>query len=244
MKKQIPNVITSCNLISGCIASVLALQGGITMLKWSLLFIILAAIFDFFDGFIARIVKSNAEVGKELDSLADCLSFGFAPSAVVFVFLQHYIPFASDNYFMCTYVPYLAFLIAAFSALRLAKFNVDIRQKESFIGLATPANTLFWVSFCAGIVQRDMLGQFYVTKGFIITILLGIFVFSFLLISELPMFSLKVKHFGIKGNIQRYSLFVFAIVLFPFIGYLSIAGSMLLYVAFSIGNLKFSYSAQ
>lgn len=239
MKKHIPNTLTSLNLFSGCIASVIALQGELSMLPWVLFWIMLAALFDFFDGFAARLLKAYSPIGKELDSLADCVSFGFVPSAVVFRILQTQVHLISDNQYVIEYLPYMAFLLAVFSALRLAKFNIDERQTESFIGLNTPANALFWVSFCVGLMTRTLDGTMYFTAGLVYTLLVGVIVFSFLMISELPMFSLKVKSLKLKDNIQRYFLAVFILVLIPIIGYLSISAGILLYIALSIGNMRF-----
>lgn len=239
MKKHIPNTLTSLNLFSGCIASVIALQGELSMLPWVLFWVIIAALFDFCDGFAARLLKAYSPIGKELDSLADCVSFGFAPSALVFRVLQTKVHLISDNQYVIEYLPYIAFLLAIFSALRLAKFNVDERQTESFIGLNTPANALFWVSFCVGLMERTMDGLMYFTPGLVYTLLVGIIVFSVLMVSELPMFSLKVKSLKLKDNIQRYFLAVFILVLIPLIGYLSISAGILLYIALSIGNMRF-----
>lgn len=242
MKKHIPNALTSLNLFSGCIASVIALQGELSLLPWALFWIIVAALFDFSDGFAARLLKAYSPMGKELDSLADCVSFGFAPSAVVFRVLQEKVHLISSNELVIEYLPYIAFLLAIFSALRLAKFNIDERQSESFIGLNTPANAMFWVSFCAGLVSRELAGELYISSGMIYTILVGIFVFSFLMVSEIPMFSLKIKSLKPKGNLQRYFLFIFIIALAPFIGYMCIGAGILLYIALSIGNARFQES--
>ena len=239
MKKHIPNLLTSLNLFSGCIASVIALQGDLSMLPWVLFWIVIAALFDFSDGFAARLLNAYSPMGKELDSLADCISFGFAPSAVVFRVLQNEIHLISDNPYITEYLPYIAFSLAIFSALRLAKFNIDERQTESFIGLNTPANALFWISFCAGVMQRVSDGAMHFSSGLVYTLLVGVLVFSLLMISELPMFSLKIKSFKLKDNIQRYFLAVFILALIPFIGYLSISAGILLYIALSIGDARF-----
>lgn len=239
MKKHIPNILTSMNLFSGCIATVIALQGELSMLPWVLFWIIVAALFDFSDGFAARLLKAYSPMGKELDSLADCISFGLAPSAIVFRTLQNQVHLVSSNQYVIEYLPYTAFLLAVFSALRLAKFNIDERQSESFIGLNTPANALFWVSFSVGIMGRAAEGVLPFTSGLVYTLLVGILVFSFLMISELPMFSLKIKSLKLKGNIQRYFLAVFILALIPFIGCLSISAGILLYIALSIGDARF-----
>ena len=136
IKKHIPNSITCLNLISGCIATYWALYGA-----WdtALMFIIIGAVFDFFDGMSARLLGVSSPIGKELDSLADDITFGLAPSAIIFDFLK-----TGVQHLPWHYLAYAAFIMAAFSALRLAKFNLDERQAMGFIGLPTPANALFW----------------------------------------------------------------------------------------------------
>ena len=144
--RNIPNSITCCNLISGCIAIAFAYEGK---QEWALAFIIIGAVFDFFDGMVARLLHVSSPIGKELDSLADDITFGAAPAMMVFTFL-HQLPYPDWLDGAREYLPYVAFLIAAFSALRLAKFNLDERQATSFIGLPTPANALFWGSLIVG----------------------------------------------------------------------------------------------
>src|SRR5574344_602388 len=144
--RQFPNTLTCCNLISGSIATYFAFSGRPAM---ALLFIIVGAVFDFFDGFAARLLHVSSPIGKELDSLADDITFGMAPASIVYMLLgQLQYPDCLED--VRNYVPFCAFLIAAFSALRLAKFNLDTRQTTSFIGLPTPANALFWASFVIG----------------------------------------------------------------------------------------------
>jgi CDP-diacylglycerol--serine O-phosphatidyltransferase len=177
--KNIPNVITSCNLLSGCVAVVMALRGEI---ETATCFIFAAAVFDFFDGFIARLLKAQSPLGLQLDSLADIVSFGVAPSAIIFYILS-----VSQLYIQIElhpFIPFAAFAIAVFSALRLAKFNIDDRQTSSFIGLPTPAAALF----ICGLVYFDI---FTVTGYFFLLTLIPLI--SFLLICEIPMFSLKIK---------------------------------------------------
>src|SRR5215813_3421668 len=134
MKKYIPNSITSLNLFSGCIGVVMALQGNYLMAFYCVL---ASGIFDFFDGMSARALHVKSLIGKELDSLADVISFGFLPGAIIFTMLGE----TTDN----PYVPYLGFVLTVFSALRLAKFNIDTRQSTDFIGVNTPMNTFFIV---------------------------------------------------------------------------------------------------
>lgn len=231
MKKHIPNLLTSLNLFSGCIASVMAFQGEYL---WVVVFVIIAALFDFSDGFAARLLKAYSPMGKELDSLADMVSFGVAPSLTVFTFLRGNLDIITDNSLVIEYLPYMAFLLAIFSALRLAKFNIDERQSESFIGLNTPANALFWISFCYGLANTVPI----VSSTLIYLVLIAIIVFSSLMVAEIPMFSLKIKSLKFKGNEQRYFLALFFIILIYFLGILGISGGILLYIALSIINSR------
>ena len=189
MKKHIPNTITCLNLLSGCIATYFAFQSDCEL---ALLFIVIGAVFDFFDGMSARLLHVSSPIGKELDSLADDITFGFAPSAIVFSFL-------SGLHIHIPLLPFLAFVMAAFSALRLAKFNLDERQAMGFIGLPTPANALFWGALIVG------LGEQLAAMPYVEWIVLAmIFVSSYLLVSEIPMFALKFKTWGWKGNEIKY----------------------------------------
>lgn len=220
MKKHIPNTITCCNLISGCIATYWAFQGDYRL---ALLFIVIGAVFDFFDGMTARLLHVSSPIGKELDSLADDITFGFAPSAIVFSFLS---PLTTQ---LSPYIPYLAFVMAAFSALRLAKFNLDARQTLGFIGLPTPANALFWGSLIVGA------GQYIAPLPYTAyIILIGTFVSCFLLISEIPMFALKFKSWGWKGNEVKY---IFLLTCIPLLLFFRISGLSVIiawYVVLSI----------
>ena len=142
MRRHIPNTITCCNLLSGCVAAMFAFEG---MYPIAFAFIIAGAVFDFFDGLTARALKVSSPIGKELDSLADVITFGFAPGAMVYSWLDECVDsqLSSLGCQLTSILPFTAFLLVAFSALRLAKFNVDERQTSSFIGLPTPANALF-----------------------------------------------------------------------------------------------------
>ncbi len=204
IKGMIPNTITCMNLLCGCIATMMAFNGELSVAFWM---VILATVFDFADGFAARLLKAYSPMGKELDSLADLISFGMAPAAV----------------FFALGLGYPAFLLVIFSALRLAKFNIDTRQTSEFIGLATPADALFFTS----------LGYIYAEGGAFLTpylenrwiLLVLTVVFSLLMVSEIPMFSLKMKSYRFSDNKVRYvflacallSLLVFGIIAIPFI---------------------------
>lgn len=206
MKKHIPNTITCCNLISGCISTYFAFLSDYRM---ALLFIVIGAVFDFFDGMVARMLNVSSPIGKELDSLADDVTFGFAPSAIIFSFLCSF-----HNHLL--FIPFLAFIMAAFSALRLAKFNLDTRQALGFIGLPTPANALFWGSLIVGINDNN-----FTFDGMEWGILAGTFLSCYLLIAEIPMFALKFKHWGWKGNEIKY---IFILSCVPILLLLGIAG--------------------
>lgn len=203
MKKHIPNTITCCNLVSGCIATSFAFGGNP---KLALLWIIIGAVFDFFDGMSARLLHVSSPIGKELDSLADDVTFGVAPATIVFSELA-VLEYPSFLQPFCAYIPYLAFLIAAFSALRLAKFNLDERQTTSFIGMPTPANALFWGSL---IVFNPFWLEGY--SWSVLIVLALVVITSLLLVSELPMFALKFKQWSFKGNEVKYIFAIIAIL--------------------------------
>ncbi|SEE50693.1 CDP-diacylglycerol---serine O-phosphatidyltransferase [Prevotella sp. lc2012] len=223
IKKHIPNTITCCNLISGCIATYYAFQSDFDM---ALLFIIIGAAFDFFDGMSARLLKVSSPIGKELDSLADDITFGFAPSAVVFSYLCGF-------HIHCPFVPFLAFIMAAFSALRLAKFNLDERQALGFIGLPTPANALFWGSLIVALEQQG-----FTFCGMEWVILLGVLISSYLLVAEIPMFALKFKHWGWKGNEVKYIFILSCIPLLLLFGIGAFAVIIAWYVILSVATKK------
>ncbi|MBQ7471064.1 MAG: CDP-diacylglycerol--serine O-phosphatidyltransferase [Prevotella sp.] len=229
MKRHIPNTITCCNLVSGCIAVTFALMGNPYL---ALLWIIMGAVFDFFDGMSARLLGVSSPIGKELDSLADVVTFGVAPSAIVYYELG-VMDWPAVLTTCCpafpTYIPYFAFVMAAFSALRLAKFNLDERQTTSFIGLPTPANALFWGSLIVGG------GSWLESSAWCsVGILLMLCVSSWLLVAELPMFALKFKHWGWKGNEVKYIFVLSCIPLLLFFGITAFAFIIAWYVVLSV----------
>ena len=227
MKKHIPNTITCLNLVSGCIACIMALSNNYL---WAFIFIIIGAVFDFFDGFAARLLKAYSNIGKELDSLADVVTFGVAPGMIIYVFLRNTL-LGSNLPAPFVYVAFLAFLIPAFSALRLAKFNIDDRQTTSFIGLPTPADALFWGSLIYTLPYLYLdLSPLYKIIG----VILCIFLFSYLMISEIPMFSLKFKNYGWKGNEVRYILIAIAIALLAKFNLSGISVIIIIYVLMSL----------
>lgn len=223
--RNIPNSITCCNLISGCIATYNAFLGDIRM---ALLWIIVGAVFDFFDGMSARLLKVSSPIGKELDSLADDITFGFAPSSIIFYELS-IMEYPSELLMLKPYLPYFAFVMAAYSALRLAKFNLDERQSLGFIGLPTPANALFWGALFVG-AQNFMESTAYMLP----VVLLMICVSCRLLIAEVPMFALKFKQWGWKGNEVKYIFLISCLPLLMVFGITAFSVIIAWYVVLSI----------
>ena len=225
MKKHIPNIITCCNLICGAFATYWAFRADYTM---ALAFIITGAVFDFFDGFAARLLNVSSPMGKELDSLADDITFGMAPAAIVFSLLKNVpVPDAAQGF--CDYIPFVAFLIAAFSGYRLAKFNLDERQSTGFIGLPTPANALFWASLSYSYQQtiETSSNSLYFLIG-------GVLISCWLLVAEVPMFALKFKNFGLRDNLLRFIYILLCIVLLIFMGWAAIVWLIAAYIVLSV----------
>ena len=200
--KNLPNAVTCCNLLAGAAAVMMASEG---QFRYAFLLIIAGAVFDFFDGLTARALKVQSPIGKELDSLADCITFGLAPSVMLMQTIR--LQTEASNYAWGWWSA-VALLMAAFSALRLAKFNTDERQTSSFIGLATPANALFWASLIAAFPSLPSLAQ-WIPCAMIVLMLLS----CWLLVAELPFFSLKFKSLCWADNKVRYIFLIGAILL-------------------------------
>ncbi len=269
----IPNLFTLGNLLCGCLAIVFALDGD---LKWSAYLVGIAAVLDFFDGFVARLLNSSSPIGKELDSLADCVTFGVVPGIVLMQLMNADL---QEKHFAASYaavhagettlttapvifpIALIGLLVSLFSALRLAKFNIDTRQSESFIGVPTPAIAMLVaaLSLMIGVLPETLHNTRDVfTTGsdggwtiypplsnnpvspvikFISNYwFLAVFsvVASFLLISEIPLFALKFKKFGWKGNEVRYSFLLGCVVMIVLLGYAGIALSIVAYILLSV----------
>lgn len=228
--RNIPNTITCCNLISGCIATSFAF---VNRPELALLWIVIGATFDFFDGMSARLLGVSSPIGKELDSLADDVTFGVAPATMVFAELgvMDYPSFLEP---LRDYLPYFAYIMAAFAALRLAKFNLDTRQTTSFIGLPTPANALFWGSLLVGA------GKYIESSSSnVFAVMAMVLISSYLQVAELPMFALKFKHWGWKGNEVKYVFLITCIPLLLIFGLSAFAIIIAWYVILSVYvNLK------
>lgn len=229
IKKHIPNTITCCNLLSGCVAAVYAFEGVYPL---AFAFIIAGAMFDFFDGLSARALKVSSPIGKELDSLADVITFGFAPATMVFSWLRE----CADAYLdmlVAFAMPFAAFLLVAFSALRLAKFNVDERQTSSFVGLPTPANALFWGALVIG-SHDAIVGQPY---GWVLVLGL-VLLFSWLLVAEIPMFSLKFKNLSWESNRIVYIFLFVSLLLLVVLGLNGLSAVIGWYIILSVLTQK------
>lgn len=225
MKKHIPNAITCLNLFCGCIGIVMAFNDNLVFASYA---IVIAAIFDFTDGLAARLLNAYSEIGKELDSLADVVSFGVLPSVIIFkLFL-----IAPQLGLISNYLNYSAFLIAIFSALRLAKFNIDTRQTENFIGLPTPANALFIASLPFIIEGSSSFFSAFILNPFFLFILsLGM---GLLLVMEIPLMSLKFKSLRFNDNLYRYILIILAALLILFFKFAAVPVVIFLYILLSI----------
>jgi len=224
IKKQIPNALTCANLLCGCIGVVFAFKGQLDVSAYAVL---LAGLFDFFDGFAARLLNVKSMIGKELDSLADMVSFGFLPGVVMFQLLLQ-----SDlNY---SYLPYLGFLITIFSALRLAKFNIDTRQTEDFIGLNTPMNTMFIVSL--PFIQKD----YPALLGSALLLIALTIIMSALLVSEIRIFSLKFSSMGWKENQVKFIFLILSAILIAILKFTAVPFILIAYIGASLIHFRSS----
>src|SRR5580692_10931128 len=231
VKKHLPNAITCANLFSGCIGIVLAFKGELIAAAYA---IFLSAIFDFFDGLASRVLKSFSGIGKDLDSLADIVSFGVLPAVIMYqLFLQaHQIDKVSS------WLSFIAFLIPVFSALRLAKFNVDTRQAENFIGMPTPANAILIASFPIIIGHHNRYFTPYLLNPYVLSCF--IIVMCSLLVIEMPMMSLKFKNRDFNENIYRYLLLLFSAILILFFKFAAVPVVIFIYIILSIIQFKFA----
>lgn len=259
IKGFIPNLFTLGNLACGCVAIMLiASRGAAGVDPWTVAWLMIAAqIFDFLDGGVARLLKVSSPMGKELDSLADMVSFGFFPGFLAFQILQiNPVPGAINPvtegwhttiipWWMAA-LPYLAIIIPLFSAVRLAKFNIDTRQSDAFIGLATPANALLWLSLYMTAMYHA--GPFRETEGGLWTnfqdgwqiafspwyVLAVVVISSLLLVSNIRLIAFKFKNFSLKDNLMRYVMLAGSAVLVAIFTYKSVPLIFVLYFTVSI----------
>jgi CDP-diacylglycerol--serine O-phosphatidyltransferase len=242
--RHTPNTLTCMSLAFGFYASVSGLAGNYYV---ALMAILIAAMFDFLDGLAARALKAYSAMGKELDSLSDLVSFGVAPGMMLFSFLDKLLYSLSWTHsWPCKLFLLSAFAIPVFSALRLAKFNIDTRQKSSFIGLPVPAHAILWSSVitvfspvvvsygdsCTGLLFTTFFAG-VAPVLLLVCLSVSAIATSLLLVSEMPMFSLKMSSFAWKENRLQYILILSAVALTVFFGIIGIAATILLYILLS-----------
>jgi CDP-diacylglycerol--serine O-phosphatidyltransferase len=231
IKRHIPNIITLLNLFCGCIALVFVSELNFEM---AFFFVSLGIFLDFFDGFFARLFKVAGPLGLQLDSLADMVTSGIVPGFVMFCMLKQAQNPADANHF----VPYLGFIITLGSCYRLANFNIDTRQTDSFIGLPTPANALFILSLPLVIEYFDSLMVFDILTNQWFLLAIALFSAS-ILNAEIPLFSLKIKDFTFKKNAIQILFLSLCVLLLIFFQYLAIPLVIITYVLLSVINNKF-----
>lgn len=233
IKKHIPNLITLINLFCGCIAVVFVSKGNFEMAFYM---VCLGIFFDFFDGFFARLFKVSSPLGLQLDSLADMVTSGVVPGYVMYsLFLKSANP---NDEIASTIIPFLGFIVTLGSCYRLANFNIDTRQTDSFIGLPTPANALFILSLPLVIEYSDSLVIFGILTNH--WVLLAITLCSaYILNAEIPLFSLKIKKFNLKDNALQMVFLLVAVVLVLLLQYLAIPLIIIFYVLLSVVNNLF-----
>ena len=227
IKQHIPNAITCGNLVSGCLSILFVSMG---MPVKAALMILVAGLFDFFDGFAARLLHAHSPIGADLDSLSDVVSFGVAPGFIMYWLMSHacdLIPIAIKGFYV---LPCLAFLLPVFSALRLAKFNVDDTQKTSFRGIPAPGMAIFIASIPLALSQvESILPSLHYYTCFNVTIIL-----SFLMVSHLRFFSFKMKSAKWKGNEVRWIFLVLAVAGFAIFRFVALPFIMMLYILMSV----------
>jgi CDP-diacylglycerol--serine O-phosphatidyltransferase len=228
MKKHIPNTITCLNLFSGCVGIVFAFQGQLECASYAIL---TAAVLDFLDGMLARLLKAYSDIGKDLDSLADMVSFGVLPSVIVYQLFWDSAP--SDPFLQ--WLSFSAFLIAVFSALRLAKFNNDTRQTENFVGLPTPANAMLIASFPFIIKEDIFISSYLQNPVFLALFSLAI---GLLLISEIHLMSLKFSSMDLRKNLNRYILVFSSLILLLIFKFAAVPLIIVLYFLLSFIHFR------
>ena len=229
--KHIPNTITLANLFVGCLSIVAAFEGELLLAGY---LILLAAVLDYLDGFSARLLKAYSPLGKELDSLSDAVSFGVAPSVILFHLLKQSLNIPADEGFSTGHaILAIPFIMAAFSSLRLGIFNLDTRQTTSFIGLPTPANAMFTVGLVLGL-NSPFADFFQLVVSSSSAIIAMVLIQSALLVSPIPMFSLKIKSFNFRETWKQQLLIILALITIFVFGKAALSLVMLLYVVISL----------
>ncbi len=223
IKKQIPNTITGLNLVSGCVSIIFSFSHQYEL---AIIAIFMAAVFDFFDGFVARLLKVSSPIGVEMDSLADVVSFGVSPAMILYCYMTQ---MNVDNQIegWQQYLPFAIFIVPMFSAYRLAKFNLDTRQTVSFLGLPTPANAMFLSTLVLLPKSWEFVHNSY-------TLLALAAITSALLVSEIPLFALKFKNFTWKDNKIKLIFLAGVVAIVAFLNIISVPFIILWYILLSV----------
>lgn len=227
MKKEIPNLLTLSNLLAGCIGLWFVMQGDLVSASYC---IFISLVCDFFDGFLARALKAYSDLGKELDSLADMVSFGVLPAFILFSLVEQSCGSQCTVGLFGFYKPFMVFALALMSAYRLAKFNIDTRQSDQFIGVPTPANGLFIASLPLIIHFQPEYSAYVLTfKGLLIYAVL----MSYLLICELPLLAFKFKTWDWKSNQVKFIFLIFCIAALVMLKFAAIPVLVFAYILLS-----------
>lgn len=231
VKRHIPNLLTLGNLFSGTVASIFAVQGDYILAAF---LVSLGIFFDFFDGFAARLLNVSGELGKQLDSLADMVTSGVVPGIIMYKLL---IEANTVNFSIPTYVPFLGLLLTLGACYRLANFNIDTRQSDSFIGLPTPAMSLFIVSlpliqeYSEITVATTLIENIYFLLGTTLAL-------TYVMNAEIVLFSLKFKEYSIKNNVVKYLFLILSVVMIVTLHFLSVPLIIVVYLVLSLMNNK------
>lgn len=236
MKRHLPNLITLLNLACGTLAIVLALEG---QWQWAVYLVLAASVFDFLDGFVARLLNAYSETGKQLDSLADMVSFGVLPAVFIYTLFKNlFLNLPDDAGSIYAHLQWVVLasvlLVPAFSAIRLARFNSEEDQGSFFHGLPTPAHALFWTGIFWQMMESGSLFGTPLNLFFMWAIML---IMAFHMILPVPMYSLKFEHFRLRGNLIRYLLLFLSLVILISVGWGGLSLVILLYIMLSLLNL-------
>jgi len=231
MKRHIPNLFTLLNLACGTVAIIFTLEG---QWQWAVYLVLAASLFDFLDGFAARMLKAFSETGKQLDSLADMITFGVLPAVFIYtIFKSISQDQAGTNTFQWIMMGSVL-IVPAFSAIRLARFNVEKTDEPFFLGLPTPAHTLFWTGLFWQFMQDGLLFGTPLNQFFLWAIML---IMAFHLILPVPMYTLKFENFRIRGNLIPYLILVSAVLILLLTGLSGLSLVVLTYILLSLLNL-------
>ena len=234
--KHLPNAVTLLNLFLGSVAIVFAITGKP---HFTAIIIGICAVLDFADGMLARLLNAQSPLGQQLDSLADLVSFGLAPSAIIYFYMHNANQIINPAALQIVF-PFVSFLLATFAGLRLAIFNIDSRQTNSFIGLPTPANASFFASLPFVLFFANPEGFIYkgveMLTGNLAAMTFSVFLFSWLMVSPLPMFSLKIKNLSWAENKIRYLFLALVIISLVIFGLQAVALIVIFYIILSLLN--------